>query len=172
MAALKKVQYKNYEEYLKSPKWQQVKNDYADNEQIEHCLGCDCKFGNYETPEYHHFKYSKDFNDDSWENLLIVCRECHQKLHDHFEHDSKDISLRSYILKMTFALNQQEDQEEYHTIMVAEDLWRGCNGEFSVIQEGFSDVKKLTLKTTVNHPLIVKSFESLRDSAIARSEGQ
>ncbi len=77
MATPKKIQYKDYADYLKSPKWKQVKQDYRDNESVEFCTLCHDVLSSENPPNYHHYKYSKDWNKDTWENLIIVCKPCH-----------------------------------------------------------------------------------------------
>ena len=88
-----KKRYKDYAEYLKSPKWKQVKADYADNEETDTCLCCSVPFKAIDTvANYHHFRYPKDWNDDTWINLIVVCQSCHEELHENIVQDSDPIS--------------------------------------------------------------------------------
>jgi hypothetical protein len=91
------VRFNSYEDYLKSDKWKAVKEDYQRKEQTNHCLVCRAVFENDIKPNYHHFRYPKDWNNDSFENLIIVCESCHKFLHDEIEHNSNEISIREYL---------------------------------------------------------------------------
>ena len=100
MPRTKKVQYKDYADYLKSPKWKQVKQDYRDNESTQGCLLCSHHFDNDTVPHYHHFKYPRNWNDDTWENLIILCNKCHEFAHSNISHNSGTITLRSYLIEL------------------------------------------------------------------------
>lgn len=89
MTAKKKVQYKYYAEYLKSDKWKQVKKDYrayaeAQNLGVGACFFCKSD----QNIQHHHWRYEKDWNDDSCFNLLQACRSCHVKLNNSLNHIS------------------------------------------------------------------------------------
>ena len=99
-----KVQYKDYADYLKSDKWKQVKKDYWENEDIDNCLCCGNEFTHEVIANYHHFRYSKNWNDDTWENLIMVCTVCHNQLHSRFDHNSDPITLREYLSKVMSTL--------------------------------------------------------------------
>jgi 5-methylcytosine-specific restriction endonuclease McrA len=90
-------EYKNYADYLKSDKWKQVKEDYAKNEKVDNCICCNITFDSDIKPQHHHFRYPKDWNDDSWENLIVLCEGCHNLAHSAIEHNSNPITLRTYI---------------------------------------------------------------------------
>lgn len=84
----KKVQYKNYSDYLKSPKWEKVKESYksyAQDLNIEFDLCYFCKAD--KNIQLHHWKYVKDWNDDNCTNLIQVCAGCHTKLHNQLRHN-------------------------------------------------------------------------------------
>ncbi len=100
MPRTKKVQYKDYDDYLKSPEWGMVKQGYRENEDTQRCLLCCHLFDNDTIPHYHHFKYPKNWNDDTWENLIILCNHCHSLAHAKISHDSNPITLRSYLTEL------------------------------------------------------------------------
>jgi len=72
-----KKKYKDYADYLKSDKWKQVKEDYAENNKHKYCALC----GADEELQHHHFKYPSDWNDDSHLNIIKICGECHEIAH-------------------------------------------------------------------------------------------
>jgi hypothetical protein len=170
MATPKKVQYKDYAEYLKSPEWREVRAEYSQNEQTEECSCCRMEFNSDDdiNPNFHHFRYPKDWNDDSWENLLIVCEDCHRELHDRFKHDSEPISLRAYFFKMQSII---EDRcEEYISTISRDSLWCGSGGDFCITQKGISSRKEITLTTTLCDQQLIGWFEDRRDHRLAEKK--
>jgi hypothetical protein len=87
----KRIQYKDYADYLKSEKWKQVKKDYDDSDRDRaHCYFCYSSDITIQSNfNYHHWTYPKDWNDDTHENLIKVCDSCHKVLHESkLEHNS------------------------------------------------------------------------------------
>jgi len=119
MATPKKVQYQDYADYLKSPKWKQVKADYRDNEETDCCMCCMVEFEEDIKPNYHHFRYAKDWNNDTWENLIIICETCHDLAHSVIEHNSHPITIRSYLRNLSY-FYQSYINEEQHAIYCQE----------------------------------------------------
>ena len=76
--------FKSYQDYLLSDKWQRVKDDF--NEYSEHagdvCFLCYNR-GNL---QLHHWRYPKDWNNDSYKNVIPLCKQCHETAHS-IEHD-------------------------------------------------------------------------------------
>jgi hypothetical protein len=107
-----RVRYKDYSDYLNSKKWDQVKKDYSENESTEFCLCCGIDLETVEF-HFHHFRYSKDWNDDNWENIIIVCGGCHDQLHKRFDNTSNDITLRDYMSGIIITLmDMNRDKSE------------------------------------------------------------
>lgn len=72
------MKYKNYEEYLISDKWTQVKKNYKNSVKYERvCSLC------FETEmlQLHHWRYEKDWNNDTHKNLIQLCDLCHKSAH-------------------------------------------------------------------------------------------
>ena len=69
-----------YQEYMQSDLWKQVKEDFKKNNQFynDTCFLC----FNTEPLEYHHWRYPKRFKYDTWQNLMLVCSNCHKCIHD------------------------------------------------------------------------------------------
>lgn len=84
--------YKDYNEYLNSPKWTQVKKDF-----YEYYEGYDdvCEISGDSVDELnlHHWNYESDWNNDHHKNLILVCREVHEWLHA----KTDDISIHSIL---------------------------------------------------------------------------
>jgi len=77
------MQYENYQDYLKSDKWKNVKKDYDKNVFKRNPKTCAC-CGWHVSGEYHHFKYAKNWNADTWQNIIYLCSHCHKRMHNVF----------------------------------------------------------------------------------------
>jgi hypothetical protein len=73
------MQYKSYEVYLLSDKWQKVKEDF--NEFSENANGICFLCYEQNNLQLHHWRYPKDWNNDSYKNLIQLCHECHGTVH-------------------------------------------------------------------------------------------
>lgn len=91
--------YKNYADYLKSDKWKSVKTDYNNINSHHECALC----GSDEKLQHHHFNYPSDWNDDSHNNIIRLCEECHETAHE-IEH--KDMTLIDFIAEMSPTVSQ------------------------------------------------------------------
>jgi hypothetical protein len=84
----KRKTWNSYEDYLKSDKWKQVKADFYANYQGPHNR-CEITGNSYEPDNddnptilhLHHFRYPKDWNDDSWENIILISQDLHADIH-------------------------------------------------------------------------------------------
>ena len=74
----------NYEEYLLSDKWERIKSDFMDNSDYakDVCFFCMSRDG----LQCHHWRYPKDWDNDSYKNLILLCSCCHSTAHK-IEHD-------------------------------------------------------------------------------------
>ena len=87
--ATKKKQYKDYQEYLDSPEWKALKEEFYDQHdgftnvcQISgRTIDRDNDDGEYIC--LHHWQYPIDWNNDSIENLILVCNDVHDWIHVH-----------------------------------------------------------------------------------------
>jgi len=126
-----KKRYKDYADYLKSPKWEQVKSDYILNNYHEDCALC----GSLESLQHHHWKYPKDWNDDCHTNLIRVCGLCHSSLHDG---DKKEyVSLIDFMSDVIYSIRCSE--QEMGIVIGQDDVLKHVLQVVDVIQ-----VKSLT----------------------------
>ena len=94
MATPKKIQYKDYADYLKSPKWKQIKKEFKDESIFEHeCFFC----VSGESLQHHHWQYPKDWNDDHYSNLILLCKYHHELTHELIFKEYKAKSFIHYI---------------------------------------------------------------------------
>jgi hypothetical protein len=65
-----------YQEYLKSPEWQELRLAALARAKGE------CEFCGLKGTAVHHIKYPKNLKEeDSLDNLVVVCEKCHSRLH-------------------------------------------------------------------------------------------
>lgn len=69
-----------YEDYLKSEHWDNVKSDFKEFSKIYNgvCLLC----YNKENLVYHHWRYPKNWSNDSYKNIMEICNNCHEVIHN------------------------------------------------------------------------------------------
>ncbi len=80
----KDEKWNDYQEYLQSNNWRNLKEIFYKSFNNEvYCEICDTDFEG-KRKETHHFQYSKNWNDDSIDNLVCVCRDCHRLIHNEF----------------------------------------------------------------------------------------
>ena len=66
---------KEYVNYLNSEAWKALRSKaYKNAENL-------CELCKSDAYAVHHIRYPKDFDKDNLSNLLVVCNECHDKLH-------------------------------------------------------------------------------------------
>jgi len=165
---MSRKKFKDYGDYLNSNEWKSIKDDYNKNENSDMCLCCGNEFDEDFKPNYHHFKYPKDWNDDSWENLIVVCSGCHDLIHVHIEHNSDDISLRTYLSNLN---NVIQIIGAYDAITLEhEDIWVSCQGDFTISQKGISSKKIMKANIKVHNNDLISFFEHKRDSCINKAE--
>ena len=141
----------------------------GENERTENCLCCGSYFDELDTaPNYHHFRYSKDWNDDTWENLIIVCEDCHESIHCYFEHDSEHISLRTYMLSLLDVIKEKEQNNQFDVQM--DDLWCDAGGHFSITQNGMTSKKTMKVEYAISNQTVISFFERRRDHCLEQEK--
>lgn len=80
--ASKKKQFKDYQDYLNSPEWKALKDEFKKNYTGLKNV-CEISL----TPakkdiEFHHWRYPKNWNDDSIDNIIMVRAFVHREIHD------------------------------------------------------------------------------------------
>jgi len=83
---MKKQTFENYQDYLNSEKWKQVKEDFNANYSSSG-WGNVCEvtgevFEDKSQLHHHHFKYPKDWNEDSPENIVLISKKLHNMIHN------------------------------------------------------------------------------------------
>ena len=68
-----------YEEYIQSDKWRE-RSDQAKERAFQACLLCNVG-RKYKELHAHHLTYER-LGDEPLEDLFVVCRDCHEMLHD------------------------------------------------------------------------------------------
>jgi hypothetical protein len=70
--------YEDYQEFLKSDFWKELKEKLKQKPFYQKCSCC----GNKEEIELHHINYKDILNSSSERFIFPVCRDCHQKIHN------------------------------------------------------------------------------------------
>jgi hypothetical protein len=75
-----KIRYRSYQHYLSSDQWKSIKKDFEEksNMFVNACFFC----GSQDSVHHHHWRYAKDWNDDSYDNLIMMCSLCHYDIHN------------------------------------------------------------------------------------------
>ena len=72
----RKRRYRSYKSYLRSPQWRSIQKEYHKVHKNKLCVVSGLK-----GRDMHHWRYEKDWNDDSYKNLIFVTREVHDWIH-------------------------------------------------------------------------------------------
>lgn len=78
--------FKDYQEYLKSDEWSSVKEYWYSNNNDHATCRVTMTDASDEPMVLHHWRYPKDWNDDSHENLILISCKVHEWIHDNY-HD-------------------------------------------------------------------------------------
>lgn len=65
----------NYDEYMKSPEWRDLRDQCKKNAKDK------CEFCGSKAYTAHHVEYPKDFAEDEIGNLVAICKKCHRLAH-------------------------------------------------------------------------------------------
>jgi len=76
-----------YSEYLKSSSWKELRKLAYQRSNNS------CDFCGNTAAAVHHVKYPKKYSDDCLDNLIVVCKKCHELTHGLRESDKKNIYL-------------------------------------------------------------------------------
>jgi len=94
-----------YAQYLLSNKWQKIKDDFLEFSTTRGgniCFLCYSR----DNLQLHHWRYPKNWNNDSYKNLIQLCNCCHNTVHS-IEHTK--MLHNSYL----FDTNSDEDLVKY-----------------------------------------------------------
>jgi len=69
-----------YEQYLKTPQWYRLKQQRLDID-LNTCQQCGC-YVEYKTSACHHITYKNLFNENVKTQLVTVCHDCHDVIHN------------------------------------------------------------------------------------------
>jgi len=111
----KKKQFKDYQDYLNSPEWKKLKNEFHEKYDGLPSV-CQVTLEPIDKVELHHWNYPKDWNNDSIENLILVSRLAHQFIHDKYDKQkfySKQEAIQCYQIEWFSTKNMNEDLARY-----------------------------------------------------------
>ncbi len=106
-----------YKEYRKSKKWEDLKNvalKTANNT---------CEICGKSAQVVHHRTYPANFKDDNLDNLQVLCKDCHYKIHKkQIEHKKKEALLSESVLsgKQHFRIEVREAKNQSKYVVFSE----------------------------------------------------
>lgn len=128
-----KVRYKNYNDYLKSNLWIQIK-DYFYKHYEGHRNVCEVTGKVFEKDELknlhlHHFRYPKDWDNDSHKNLILICKDVHDFIHNimndykHEKYKENRETYKSYVIS-NYWYNELEkiDVDKFFSLKELKDV--------------------------------------------------
>jgi hypothetical protein len=84
----KRKQYKDYDDYIASPEWKDIKEEfYSKYEGFVNVCQISGRLISDEDDEYmclHHWRYSKNWNDDNISNLILIGSDTHDWIHSNY----------------------------------------------------------------------------------------
>lgn len=110
-----------YTDYLKTPHWRE-KRKYVLESKGRICIEC----GSTKKLDVHHLTY-KNFGDELMDDLVVICRDCHKKLHEEErkakvlfekEYAQREIDRYRYNMSHIYGKTKKERQQ---------DKWLGNN---------------------------------------------
>lgn len=75
-----------YSEYIQSPAWRKVRDRYWASKLPKECFGCGIE--RHKGMHLHHRTY-KNLGNERLMDLVPMCQQCHQDVHDLYESDPK-----------------------------------------------------------------------------------
>lgn len=102
--------YSNYDEYLKSDHWKEIKEQYKNSDFPQHCLVC-----HNDKYVLHHRSYVR-LGDESLYDFVPLCKNCHQKVHNYLKENKIDISATHVAIRKIFNLTQKQTRELFNQI--------------------------------------------------------
>jgi len=105
-----RVKYKDYADYLKSNKWKDVKEAwYKNNTDHENCR-ISLTHIDDEDMVLHHWRYPKDWNDDSHENLILVSVDMHEWIHSNFHDEHLDWGKNGVVMYIANVMHRRIEE--------------------------------------------------------------
>jgi hypothetical protein len=90
------MNYREYQEYLRSPHWQEVKERYRRSKLPQKCKVC----GSISFLNLHHRTYNHLWKENISVHLYYLCKSCHEAIH--FDDEGNKTPLTWYDLKKRF----------------------------------------------------------------------
>lgn len=78
----------NYYEYIQSDKWKEIRSRYFKSKYPKRCACCNKPKGH--CFQLHHKTY-KDLGNEKLSDLVLLCKDCHKKLHEFFNSSKRTL---------------------------------------------------------------------------------
>jgi hypothetical protein len=162
----RKKQFANYQEYLKSDKWAKVKADFYNWYHENICDEKQCEvsmIGDADQYDLHHWQYPKDWNDDSFENLVLVSHKTHEIIHKYHNIENIEIKYKNrfeaicHYKDIYYDLSISDINNKFmeESLKYRHDI--GMSKEFGKLMKVFSELVydnevKLTAELDISYP--------------------
>lgn len=132
-----------YQVYLHSEHWADVKQRFRESKRPKTCIVC-----NYPKIELHHISYDKLGEERIDKDIIPLCRKCHQKIHNF--HNSEKINVKFFVpaLHKVFKINRKEAKIKlrmYHKIWSYYKYLERCSRDVQSIHQICQNKENITL---------------------------
>lgn len=86
-----------YREFLTSEHWMNVKMKASQRPNYQKCMFCNCT-----KIELHHTSYKWVFTKDELRNIIALCREHHEEIHNYAKHNDMSVRIATTILRSRY----------------------------------------------------------------------
>jgi 5-methylcytosine-specific restriction endonuclease McrA len=88
-----------YKDYLKSPEWREKARlrVHLDRYECKYC-GSEVKsrIDDSHSPNVHHFHYRNIMNENVYEDLVTLCKTCHNNLHKNYSIEEMEVEIKTH----------------------------------------------------------------------------
>jgi len=152
---------KKYNDYLKSPEWEKLKNTALKK------ANNICELCGKSAHVVHHKSYPGNFKNDNLDNLLVLCNKCHYKIHKkQIEYRKKDTLFSDSVLsgKQHFRIEVKEaiNQSKYVVIteLRADEQGRSDDIKIIIFENNLEKVNSI-LHNAINYIKSTKNTNNL-----------
>jgi hypothetical protein len=101
-----------YREYLRSDHWADVKRRYRESDLPQNCMGCDAP-----NVQYHHRTYNR-VGHELLTDILPLCRQCHQDVHQYEKRFGTNINATHKILRVLRGWTRAQTRDRFAPFQV------------------------------------------------------
>lgn len=155
-----KLGFKNYNEYLKSDHWQNLKQIYKESLLPQYCIIC-----HNEKFNLHHRSYERIGNEMIFD-LIPLCQSCHFKVHKYCNENNTTIQTTHHAIRKVFKLKKKEVQKIFEPFSLNKNFkWMPLSLEdLELIKQKIGETT--FLKLNYQNRIFNKRFNSLHNCEV------